>query len=307
MPNHSSPMPSGDYRQRFFIENSPVRGDVVHLSDSFMTVIHQKPYPPAVKALLGEMLVSASLLIGTLKIHGKLSIQLQSSDDSSPLRFAMAECDHSQGQDKGAVRALAGFDHGQDRQDLWQSLSSSDDAFALIKTGVLFISIHPNFGESYQGIVERVSDNLGECLAHYQKQSAQIPTLIKLATNDEAAGGLLVQLLPESNEDKDRDPDLWDRLTVLTSTIKADELTDLPANEILYRLYHEEDVVLPEPTPLSFACTCSLQKSQGAILQLGHDEALDVANAHGGVLVLDCGFCGKEYSFDKGDIAQLFA
>lgn len=294
-----------DYRQRFFIDNSPVRGDVVQLSDSFATVIRQKPYPNAIKALLGEMLVSASLLIGTLKIEGKLSIQLQSSEDNALLRFAMAECDHT--GDVGTVRALASFDNSGDKAEFWQSLQSSDEAFALIKTGVLFISIHPNFGESYQGIVERVSDNLGECLAHYQKQSAQIPTIIKLSTNDTTASGLLVQLLPQSDEDKENDPDLWDRLTVLTQTIKADELTDLPASEILYRLYHEEEVVLPEPTELVFACTCSDEKSEGAILQLGHDEALEVVEAHGGTLTLDCGFCGKEYRFDKSKIDGLFA
>lgn len=299
-------MTTCDYRQRFFIENSPVRGDVVHLSDSFTTVISQKPYPKAIKALLGEMLVSASLLIGTLKIDGKLSIQLQSSDENSPLRFAMAECDHSQSSD-GAVRALASFDNSDDKQALWQSLTTSDEAFALIQTGVLFISIHPNFGESYQGIVERVSDNLGECLAHYQKQSAQIPTIIKLAANETQAGGILVQLLPQSDEDKENDPDLWDRLSILTSTIKKEELTDLPASEILYRLYHEEDVALPTATPLHFACTCSDAKSEGAILQLGHDEALNVITAHGGTLVLDCGFCGKEYRFDKERVDELFA
>lgn len=295
-----------DYRQRFFIEHSPVRGDVVQLSDSFSTVVGQKDYPPAIKALLGEMLVSASLLIGTLKIDGKLSIQLQSSETNSPLRFAMAECDHSLGQGFGAVRALASFDNSDDKQAFWQSRLTSDDAFGAIKTGVLFISIHPNFGESYQSIVERISDNLGECLAHYQKQSAQIPTIIKLATDETTAGGLLVQLLPRSDADKENDPDLWDRLSMLTGTLKADELTELPADEILYRLYHEEDVVLPESVPLNFACTCSSEKSQGAILQLGYDEALEVVDAHGGTLVLDCGFCGRQYRFDKNSIKRLF-
>lgn len=291
-----------EYRQRFFIENSPVRGDVVRLTDSFATVIAQKAYPKALQALLGEMLVSASLLISTLKIDGKLSIQLQSSDENALLRFAMAECDHT-----GAVRALAGFDaYDDDRRAIWQHAHTSDDAFALMDKGVLFISIHPEFGESYQGIVERVSDNLADCLAHYQKQSAQIPTLIKLATTDRTAGGILVQLLPQSEADKENDPDLWDRLTALTDTIKAEELTDLPANEILYRLYHEEQVVLPPPVPVYFACTCSPQKSEGAILQLGEDEALQVVDAHGGVLVLDCGFCGREYCFDKAQVKKLF-
>lgn len=292
-----------NYRQRFFINHSVVRGDVVRLTDAYQTVIAQKAYPEAIKALLGEMLVAASLLISTLKIDGKLSIQLQSSDEHAKLNWAMAECDHT-----GAVRALAGFhQHNDADQALWQSLTTSNEAFAQLGAGVLFISIHPEQGEAYQGIVERVSDDLGECLAHYQKQSAQIPTLIQLATSEASAGGILVQLLPQTDADKENDPDLWDRLIALTSTIKDEEITDLPADEILYRLYHEEEVVLPEPTPLHFACTCSLEKSQGAIMQLGHDEAKQAVAAHGGVLVLDCGFCGKEYSFDQEAIDALFA
>lgn len=292
-----------NYRQRFFIDNSVVRGDVVRLTDAYQTVIAQKPYPKALQSLLGEMLVSASLLIGTLKIDGRLSIQLQTSDADSLLNWAMAECDHT-----GAVRALASFDHeSQHAKDTWASLKNSDDAFAQLGAGVLFISIHPAKGEAYQGIVERVSGNLGECLAHYQKQSAQIPTIIQLASDDTSAGGMLVQLLPQTDADKERDPDLWDRLTVLTSTIKPEELTELTADEILYRLYHEEEVVLPELSPLHFACTCSQEKSEGAILQLGIDDAKQAVAAHGGTLVLDCGFCGAAYRFDEQKVDQLFA
>lgn len=288
-----------DYRQRFFIDGSPVRGDVVQLSDSFQAVIAQKPYPKALQALLGEMLVSASLLMSTIKIDGRLSIQLQATGDTL-LDWAMAECDHN-----GAVRALAGF-----KADNWEALTTADDAFAELGNGVLFINIHQNPignkpAESYQGIVERVSGNLGECLAHYQKQSAQIPTFIKLATSDTLASGVLIQLLPQSESDKDADPDLWERVRLLASTLKTHELTDLPAQEILYRLYHEEEVILPEPTPLHFGCTCSTEKSETAIINLGKPQALEVV-AEMGEIALDCGFCGTVYRFDKEQVERLF-
>ncbi|MBO6225284.1 MAG: Hsp33 family molecular chaperone HslO, partial [Psychrobacter sp.] len=93
-----------DVRQRFFIEDSPVRGDVVRLSRSYASTISQKPYPEAIKRLLGEMLTAASLLISTVKINGRLSIQLQSSDSDSLLNWAMAECDQD-----GIIRALASW------------------------------------------------------------------------------------------------------------------------------------------------------------------------------------------------------
>lgn len=288
-------MTNQDYRQRFFIKDSPVRGDIVRLTQSFQTITTQKNYPTAVKALLGQMLVSASLLMSTIKTAGRLSIQLQGNQDNA-LRWAMAECDHT-----GQVRGLADFDDSQ----IWQNLHTAEDAFRQID-GVLFISIHPQTGDSYQGIVEKISDNLGECLAHYQKQSAQIPTFVRLSTTDSLASGILIQLLPQSESDRENDPDLWHRVQTLASTLKDDELNELSADEILYRLYHEENVVMPKPSVLQFGCTCSKDKSAGAILQVGKDEANHALVANNGQLVLDCGFCGTAYVFNQDDINAIF-
>jgi molecular chaperone Hsp33 len=297
-----------DLRQRFFIQDSPVRGDVVRLSRSYATTIAQKPYPEAIKRLLGEMLTAASLLIGTVKIEGRLSIQLQSSDSNSLLNWAMAECDHA-----GIIRALASWKADSDEQiKAWDNMNSANEAFAELgaaSQGVLFINIQPEGGEPYQSIVERSHDNLADCLAHYQKQSAQIPTLINLASDGLQAGGILVQLLPRRDDEEQAhvDNDLWPRLSVLTRTLKPTELTTLPANELLYRLYNEEEVVLPEPVALQFGCTCSKEKCETAILQIGQDEMLEICDEQGGTFEMDCGFCGEVYRFDKDHVAEIFA
>ena len=304
-----------DLRQRFFIEDSPVRGDVVRLSRSYATMIAQKPYPEAIKRLLGEMLTAASLLISTVKINGRLSIQLQSSDSDSLLNWAMAECDQD-----GIIRALASWKGETDEQvQAWENMTHAKEAFAELGAtgqGVLFINIQPDGGEPYQGIVERSHDNLADCLAHYQKQSAQIPTLINLASDGLQAGGILVQMLPrtaeeiykvEQNEDAGIDDDLWTRLSVLTRTLKAEELTTLDTNEILYRLYNEEKVIAPEPVALSFGCTCSREKCEMAIEQIGEAEALDIVAEQNGSFEMDCGFCGEIYKFSKDDVAVIFS
>ena len=304
-----------DVRQRFFIEDSPVRGDVVRLSRSYASTIAQKPYPEAIKRLLGEMLTAASLLIGTVKIDGRLSIQLQSSDQDSLLNWAMAECDQN-----GIIRALASWKADNDEQiAAWEDMTQANEAFAelgAIGQGVLFINIQPDNGEPYQGIVERSHDNLADCLAHYQKQSAQIPTLINLASDGLQAGGVLVQMLPrtaaenievERNQDAGIDDDLWTRLTILTSTVKSEELTTLAASEIIYRLYNEENVVAPDPLSLEFGCTCSREKCEMAIAQIGETEALDIIEEQNGTFEMDCGFCGEVYTFDKDDVTAIFA
>lgn len=299
-----------DSRQRFFFDNSPVRGDVVSLEKTLAVILAQRDYPHALRQLLGEMLVTASLLASTIKIEGRLSIQLQhqGTQDATGeplLSWAMAECN-----DKGELRALAKW-----RDDAtWSELVSADDAFSALDNqtnqahaGVMFINIEPDQGQRYQGIVERVSNNLGECISHYQIQSAQIPTLLKLTCNGDTAGGILLQKLPsQSDEEQDQlDNDLWPRLTALTETLSDKELLELPATEILHRLYHEEEVKLPDAVALSFGCTCSQERCEAALQNVGLAGVQDILNEQPEIN-MDCQFCGQVYRFNKADALALF-
>jgi Disulfide bond chaperones of the HSP33 family len=234
-----------DLRQRFFIEDSPVRGEVVHLEEALQTILAQRDYAPAVQILLGEMLSATALLASTLKIKGRISLQIQAA---GTFKWAMAECNHL-----GEVRALA--DYEEDPH--FQTAEDSSTVLKALVNPVLFINIEPEFGERYQGIVPLDKPTLAGCLMQYYDLSAQIPTRIVLASSNSRSGGLLIQLLPRNSEEEQRrvDEDLWPRLTMLTETLKAEELTSLSANEILYRLYNEEEVRLPETEALKFGCT----------------------------------------------------
>ena len=284
-----------DLRQRFFIEDSPVRGEVVHLEEALQTILKQRDYVPAVQVLLGEMLCATALLASTLKIKGRISLQIQAS---GTFKWAMAECNHL-----GEVRALA--DYEQDPRFL-----SAEDSSTVLKSlvsPVLFINIEPEFGERYQGIVPLDKGNLAECLIQYYDLSAQIPTRIVLASNAERAGGLLIQLLPRNSEEEQQrvDEDLWPRVTMLTETLKAEELTDLDVNEILYRLYNEEQVRLPEVEALRFGCTCSKERCANALMQIGVAavrETLEYQNP----ITMDCQFCSAQYTFSAEEALGLF-
>ena len=284
-----------DLRQRFFIEDSPVRGEVVHLEEALQTILKQRDYVPAVQVLMGEMLCATALLASTLKIKGRISLQIQAS---GTFKWAMAECNHL-----GEVRALA--DYEQDPRFL-----SAEDSSTVLKSlvsPVLFINIEPEFGERYQGIVPLDKGNLAECLMQYYDLSAQIPTRIVLASNAERAGGLLIQLLPRNSEEEQQrvDEDLWPRVTMLTETLKAEELTDLDVNEILYRLYNEEQVRLPEVEALRFGCTCSKERCANALIQIGVSavrETLEYQNP----ITMDCQFCSTQYSFSAEEALGLF-
>ncbi|WP_147501300.1 Hsp33 family molecular chaperone HslO, partial [Acinetobacter baumannii] len=51
-----------DLRQRFYIEDFPVRGEVVHLEEALKTILSQRDYMLAVQILLGEMLSATAVL-----------------------------------------------------------------------------------------------------------------------------------------------------------------------------------------------------------------------------------------------------
>ena len=284
-----------DLRQRFFIDNSPVRGEVVHLEEALQTILAQRDYAPAVRILLGEMLSATALLASTLKINGRISLQIQAS---GTFKWAMAECNHL-----GEVRALA--DYEEDPR--FAEAQSSSTVLKSLLNPVLFINIEPEFGERYQGIVPLDQDDLAGCLMQYYDLSAQIPTRIVLASDEQRSGGLLIQLLPRNSEEEQRrvDEDLWPRLKMLTETLKKDELVGLDASEILYRLYNEEEVRLPETEQLKFGCTCSKERCAVALEQVGIQavrETLEFQNP----IEMDCQFCNSKYTFSAEEALGLF-
>ena len=284
-----------DLRQRFYIEDSPVRGEVVHLEETLQTILAQRDYAPAVQVLLGEMLSATALLASTLKIKGRISLQIQASGS---FKWAMAECNHL-----GEVRALADYE----ADPRFNAADSSSTVLSTLISPVLFINIEPEFGERYQGIVALDKPNLAGCLMQYYDLSAQIPTRIVLASSAQRAGGLLIQLFPRNSEEEQErvDQDLWPRLTMLTETLKIEELTDLESSEILYRLYNEEEVRLPEVEILKFGCTCSKERCAQALEQIGA-EAVRETLEHQNPITMDCQFCNTQYSFSAEEALGLF-
>lgn len=284
-----------ELRQRFFIENCPIRGEVTHIEHVLQTILAQRDYPQAIQILLGEMLNATALLASTLKIKGRISLQIQAA---GTFKWAMAECDHL-----GQLRASADFE----ADPRFFHAENSSTIFNTLVNPVLFINIEPEFGERYQGIVPIEHDTLAGCLMQYYDLSAQIPTKIVLASTAKSSGGLLIQLLPRNNEEEQQrvDEDLWPRLTLLTETLKPEELIELEATEILYRLYNEEDVRLPEVEVLSFGCTCSKERCAHALIQIGVEavrETLEFQNP----ITMDCQFCSTQYSFTAEEAFGLF-
>jgi molecular chaperone Hsp33 len=285
-------MASNDILQRFTFANSHVRGELVGLNKTLEDVFQRQDYPEPVNKLLGELLAAAALLSATVKIEGLLTLQIQTN---GPVKFLLAETSHD-----GKLRGIARLDEETDIDE--------NQGHLLGDSGQLVITIEPDKGQRYQGIVSLEGDDISRCIEGYFRQSEQLATRIWLCCEGSVAAGFLLQELPELGEiqeDLDVDEDAWNRLTQLGATVRDDELLHLGNNDLLYRLYNEEKVMMYDEEPLQFSCSCSKERLSTALTHLGFAQCLDIIEEQSKIRA-DCQFCGQHYSFTQVDVNELF-
>ena len=293
---------STDSLQHFLFEDAlfngnkpmPIRGNVVHLNQTFQQVLQHQTLPTVIKQALGELMAASALLSATLKMDGALVLQLQSK---GALKLLVVEC-----SSELHMRATAKWD---------ETFNDEINAYSfvdLVKQGQFVITLDPSEGEAYQGIVPIEGETIAEMLQNYMLRSQQIDTSLWLHCDGESACGLLLQKLPSTAENDHfvEDIDAWNRMNILANTVTIDELKNLSPDALLSRLFSEENVRLFDAKATQFRCSCSKTKVGNMLRLLGADEVNDILSELGKVEV-NCDFCNKHYCFDKVDAAQLLA
>jgi molecular chaperone Hsp33 len=223
-----------------------------------------------------------------LKYPGIITIQ---ATGAGPIKTIMTECTQGnklRGIVRGDLDAAAGAKQLQD----------------FLGSATLAITIEPEGGERYQGIVPLDADNLSQCLEHYFNQSEQLPTQIKLCADQRIASGMLIQQMPSSQQAEKIAAD-WQHVSLLMNSLKTDEQLSLPHSEQLFRLFHEDGVRLFEHQSLHFFCSCSRQRTERALISLGAPEIQSIVEEQGSVLIT-CEFCDEQYQFSDQDVEEMF-
>jgi len=274
---------------RYLFEDLSVRGELVQLDKAYQQIFTSKEYPAPIQTLLGELLVATTLLTATLKFEGSITMQLQGN---GPVSLAVINGDNNQ-----RIRGVA----------RWEG-DIADDAglHDLMGKGHLVITIEPKKGERYQGVVGLEGDNIAQVIENYFLRSEQLKTRLWIRTGEHEgkrhAAGMLLQVVPDGTGS----PEDFEHLEQLTNTVKNEELFTLEANELLYRLYNQEQVKLFEPQEVEFLCGCSRDRSGAAIVTISRDEINDILAEEGSVS-LHCDYCGTTYSFDSAQVAELYS
>ncbi len=287
---------ANDVLNRYLFNDMHVRGELVQLSDSYQSIVKNHDYPVAVRLLLGELMAATCLLSATLKFEGEITVQLQGD---GPIGYMTVNGDNNQ-----QMRGIA-------KLKPEQTDTNASSLHELIGKGTMVITIRPDQGEAYQGVVALEQETLAECIAHYFEVSEQIPTKVWLFCDDEKqqAAGSLIQLLPDGDggiENLAKQESDFEHIAQLTNTIKAEEIFSLEAEALLYRLYHQEKVSLFDPQVVSYQCGCSRTKCLGAIAQIEPSEIESILSEQNKIS-MTCDYCLTTYDFFHEDLKSFIS
>ena len=291
------PLFDDDFVAPFQIEARPVRGRIVRLGAVVDDILTRHHYPEAVANLLGEACALAALVGSSLKFDGRLILQAQGD---GPVAFVVADYDAS-----GALRGYCRFDEAR--------VAEAGAGFArpgartLLGDGVFIMTIDQGpETERYQGITPIGGETLALCAEQYFAQSEQTPTRVRLAVGQVQtdgpprwrAGGLILQNIAE---DEARGPteDAWETARAMIATLGEDELIDptLPADRLLFRLFHEDGARLYQPKPLRAFCRCSQDRIASVLGSFPAEERADMIEPDGKIRVT-CEYCSRVYEVE---------
>lgn len=292
-----------NYSRRFTLDNLDIRGQVVRLTDVWCDMHDARHYPANIRQFLGELACVAVLVGAGLKRPGRAALQIQPKRKISeggaetftgPL--AVLDCTDALG-----VRGMATSNNNAARTAEHQNRAATFSEWVEGCTLGMTLT-YTGTSQIYQSIVPVSGLSVAECFEHYFDLSEQLPTHLWLAANETGAGALLLQKLPNADQ---KDADGWARVEQLAASVSERELTTLPAEQLLARLFSEEDVRVFEAKPVSYACKRDVQKVEAMLRSLGRAE-VEATLAELGIVEVKDDICNQVYRFDAEAVKRLF-
>ena len=176
---------------------------------------------------------------------------------------------------------------------------------AVGKEGRLTVIKDLKLREPYVGQVNLVSGEIAEDFEMYFTASEQTPSLVSLGVlvsdeRVEAAGGLIIQILPGASEAAIASIEASAGMFMdISGTMREYHLKD----SVPQLLMHLEPEILSTRQP-RYACNCSRERIEQVLVALGAEELSDMIREQHGAQV-DCHFCNKRYTFCEDELKAL--
>ncbi|HUY11635.1 MAG TPA: Hsp33 family molecular chaperone HslO, partial [Candidatus Dormibacteraeota bacterium] len=173
-------------------------------------------------------------------------------------------------------------------------------------SGTLHVTKSYAIGQPYNGVVPLMTGEIAEDVAFYLANSEQIPSVVALGVlmgpeGVRAAGGVMAQVLPGA------DSGAVDRLEERARSLRpaARSISEgADAWGLLAMLAGEEALRSKHELALRFACPCTLERVERALVGLGEETLVEMA-ASGESTEAFCDFCRERYLIEPSAIARL--
>jgi len=257
-----------------------------------------------VTAALGRTLTGALLLGAGQKEFDRLTVQVECD---GPVRGITAET-NAHGRVRGYVREPAA--------DVPLNPSGKFDVSAVVGGGMFYVTYESGFDiglyrEPYRGAVPIVSGEIGEDFAYYLAKSEQIPSAVMLGvlvraresgeTFVEAAGGLMIQVMPGADERVVASIETTVSRTPHTTALiregaRPADLLRAALGDVPFEVLEEREV--------GFSCTCSYERAASLVSSIDGAELESMLREDRGA-ALTCHFCNETYRIDEPSLAAM--
>lgn len=250
-------------------------------------------------AALGRSMSSGLLLASNMKQEqSRVNLRIKSN---GPLGGLLV--------DAGADGTVRGYVQNPSVELPPNDKGKLDVGGAVGRDGYLYVVRDVGYGYPYSSTVELVSGEIGDDVANYLVTSEQTPSALLVgvfvgAEGVTAAGGILLQVLPQVSHDEDLVNVLESRvghLSGFTPLMRQGK----SLSTIFEELLGDMDLhIFPDVQMLQFHCGCTFERMMRALKLLGVDELEDMIEKDEGAEAT-CHFCGQVYQASREELQEL--
>lgn len=282
---------------RVMTTNKEIRALAVRSTEIVKKAQELQKTTPVATAALGRVL-TANLLMGSMVKTGEVTSLKVVGD--GPLKKIVAEANQY-----GHVRGYV----ANPSVDYEENDKGKLDVASAIGKGQLVVRKKLGLKEPYEGQVPLISGEIGDDLTYYFTKSEQTPSsvgvgvLIDKDLSVKAAGGFIIQLLPDPSDEtidklEENLSDIDSISHLIDKGVDPEGLMDKLLDGFRYRITSQKDV--------EYNCNCSEKRIKGIIHGLGEEELKETLEQEG-MIEIRCHFCGEIYQFSEEDIEQVLA
>jgi molecular chaperone Hsp33 len=265
---------------------------------------------PLATHLLGRTLTGAGIMGLMLREPGfKITVQFKGDGPAQQVLCTAG----SDGSVKGYI--------ANPLVDMPPKADGSPDVGGALGIGVLTCIRDAGVKEPYVGKIDFVTGEIADDLTAYfwisEQQQTSVSLGVKLDENADvkAAGGMIIQMLPDASEECITALEKWLPDMPKISEL-ADSVTDGEEGRTLESIMQEflktaflgmpdEFEVMPlDMLDIGWNCDCSEERLEQVVKSLGAAEINDIIEQDGHAEIT-CQFCGKSYHFDKEHLERL--